>query len=57
VTAYRNRSDWFGTPTFHLNTEELATLWHFPHSLQVKSPLLPKTESKRTEPPLNLPFG
>jgi hypothetical protein len=57
ITAYRNRSHWFGTPKFHLNTEELATLWHFPHSMQVKAPQLTKTEAKRTEPPVNLPFG
>lgn len=57
MSAYRHRNTHFGTPTFHLNTEELATLWHFPHSLQVKTPQLNKTEAKHTEPPANLPFG
>jgi hypothetical protein len=57
ISAYRNRSDWFGTPSYHLNTEELASLWHFPHTMQVKAPQVQKTESKRTEPPPNLPFG
>ena len=57
VAAYRNRSNWAGTPNFHLCTEELASLWHFPHSLQVKSPQLKKTETKRSEPPANLPFA
>jgi hypothetical protein len=57
VSAYSNRNPYFGTPPFHLNTEELATMWHFPHSLQVKAPQLNKTEAKRTEPPINLPFG
>ncbi|MFH1620962.1 MAG: hypothetical protein ABIB04_02660 [Patescibacteria group bacterium] len=56
VMSYRNRSDWSGTKTFHMSTEELATLWHFPHSLQVKTPQLKKTESKRSEPPSNIPF-
>ncbi|MCC7357304.1 hypothetical protein IT408_02240 [Candidatus Uhrbacteria bacterium] len=57
ISAFKKRSPGFGTPPFHLNTEELATLWHFPHSLQVKAPQLNKTEAKRTEPPINLPFG
>lgn len=57
VRAYRNRSNWAGTANFHLCTEELASLWHFPHSLQVKSPQLKKTETKRSEPPANLPFA
>jgi len=57
VRAYRNRSDWSGLARFHLCSEELATLWHFPLSMQVKSPQLEKTESKKSEPPANIPFG
>jgi hypothetical protein len=38
-----------------LNTEELATLWHFPLPL-VKTPLLQKAMAKRAEPPINLPI-
>ncbi|MFA5185599.1 MAG: hypothetical protein WC551_03870 [Patescibacteria group bacterium] len=57
ITAYRNRSNWVGAPAFHLCTEELASLWHFPHSLQVKAPQLKKTEAKRSAPPPNIPFG
>lgn len=54
--AYRGRSNWAGMSNFHLCTEELATLWHFPLTEQVKAPQLKKTESKRSEPPINLPF-
>lgn len=57
VRAYRNRSNWTGAPSYHLCTEELASLWHFPHTLQVKSPQIKKTEAKRSEPPSNIPFG
>ncbi|MDQ7814889.1 MAG: hypothetical protein RDU25_03755 [Patescibacteria group bacterium] len=57
MSAYKSRSDWAGYRRFHLCTEELATLWHFPNSLQVKAPQLRKTESKYTEPPANIPFG
>jgi hypothetical protein len=37
-----------------LNIEELATLYHFPMET-VKVPLLSKTQSKRSEPPIGLP--
>ena len=39
-----------------LNTEELATLWHFP-SIDVKAPLITKTEVRRAEAPISLPHG
>ncbi len=57
VRAYRNRSNHTGASSYHLCTEELASLWHFPHTLQVKSPQIKKTEAKRSEPPSNIPFG
>jgi hypothetical protein len=57
IVMYRNRSNWGGTPNYHFNTEELATLWHFPHSMQVKAPQVRKTEAKKTEPPANIPFA
>jgi len=37
-----------------LNTEELATIYHFPVNM-VKASLIKKTSSKRAEPPLGLP--
>jgi len=37
-----------------LNSEELATIYHFP-TLIVKTPLLQKTQLKKAEPPLSLP--
>lgn len=57
VNAYRKRSFWIGNPTFAMNIEELASLWHFPISIQTRPPQLGKTEAKRAEPPMNLPFG
>lgn len=38
-----------------LNTEELATLWHFPSS-GVKTPGLERVASKRSDAPANLPI-
>jgi hypothetical protein len=56
VRAYRDRSNWAGILPYYLNTEELATLWHMPVSQDVKAPQVKKTESKKTEPPINLPM-
>jgi hypothetical protein len=56
IHMYANRSNWAGTPNYFLNIEELASLWHFPITGQVKAPQLKKTEAKRSEPPINLPY-
>ena len=37
-----------------LNTEELATLWHFPGQI-LKVPTFERIESKEASPPTNLP--
>ncbi|MDO8560478.1 MAG: hypothetical protein Q7S23_05670 [bacterium] len=39
-----------------LNTEELATIWHFP-AITVKTPQVKRTEAKRAEPPISLPVA
>lgn len=54
VKAYKKRSTWAGLFEFILNTEELATLWHFP-VMTVKTPLLKRLEAKRAQPPSYLP--
>ncbi|MEK7532100.1 MAG: hypothetical protein AAB579_00635 [Patescibacteria group bacterium] len=54
VKAYKKRSTWAGLFEFILNTEELATLWHFP-VMTVKTPLLKRLEAKRSQPPSYLP--
>ncbi len=56
IRAFRNRSWGMGADPWILNTEELASLWHFP-SLLVKAPLVKKAEAKRGEPPVGLPIG
>lgn len=45
---------YFHPPTFVLNVEELATLWHFPGQI-LKVPTLERIESKEAAPPSNLP--
>lgn len=54
MVAYKTRSWGRGANPKFLNTEELATLWHFP-TVSVKAPLVKKQESKRAEPPVGLP--
>lgn len=54
---YRWRGHWL-EPGFYgkvLNSEELASLWHFP-ILTVKAPLVKKIEAKKAEPPMSLPI-
>ncbi|MDD2807806.1 MAG: hypothetical protein PHW95_04785 [Patescibacteria group bacterium] len=41
---------------FVLSTEEMATIWHFP-VMQVKAPMVKKTEAKKGEPPMSLPVA
>ena len=56
--AYVNRSAFYKPykrKTIVLNTEELATIYHFPGSV-VKTPSLSRIESKKVEPPGDLPI-
>jgi len=53
VRRFRSRSN-EGSPTYILNIEELATIYHYP-MLDVKAPLIKKTDAKRAEPPSRLP--
>ncbi len=45
---------YFHHQTYVLNTEEIATLWHFPGQI-LKVPTLERIESKEASPPTNLP--
>lgn len=42
--------------TFVLNTEELASIYHFPSRILTPSSLVPRIESKKGEAPLELPI-
>lgn len=58
---YRIRKPFVDTWTIRskeivLNTEELATIYHYPGAT-AKAPLLPRIEAKRAEPPATLPIG
>lgn len=55
MKAYQNRSFGVGATPVFLNTEELATLWHFP-TINIKAPLIKKADARRAEPPVGLPI-
>jgi len=55
ISAYKYRSDVRGRLTHILNTEELASIWHFPVEASVKSPLIQKAPGRKAEPPSSLP--
>lgn len=56
VKAFKARKmKWKKIDGYIMNTEEMATLWHFPLPF-VKTPLLHKAGHKRGEPPSGLPM-
>ncbi|MFH1413067.1 MAG: hypothetical protein ABIG10_03540 [bacterium] len=57
VNNYKNRDEWAGRRPFIMNSEELATLWHFPVDTVVKAPLVQRAAAKRMEAPMSLPTG
>lgn len=49
---YRDRE--FAEKVTILNTEELATMFHLP-GINVKAPLFPRVDAKKSQPPIGLP--
>jgi hypothetical protein len=52
LRKYKRRE--FDQRSYVLNTEELATIYHFP-TIEVKAPIAPRVEAKRGKPPAELP--
>jgi len=57
MAAYKFRSDARGRLPHILNTEELASIWHFPVEASVKAPLVQKAPGRKAEPPAGLPVS
>lgn len=57
--GFRDRSMWVGLSPFVLNVEELATLYHLPLISEDTTtlPAVEAVESKKAQPPANLPIG
>ena len=58
LDAYRRRSYFYmpyTRPSFVLNSEELATIYHFPGRVS-ETPTFDRIEAKKREPPTNLPL-
>lgn len=56
--GFKGRSTWIGEPMYILNTEELATLFHFPITSEgIPTPTAVETvDIKKIQPPSNLPI-
>lgn len=56
---YKNRSPYRGRNRYVFNTEELASLWHFPLAIETVPirHMVQKTEFKRIAPPSAVPFA
>jgi hypothetical protein len=55
MSAFRSRSQIAGGGKgFILNTEELASVWHFPTE-EIKAPQLKRSDARAVEPPTSLP--
>lgn len=57
MAAYKFRSDGRGRSPHILNTEELASIWHFPVEASVKAPLMQKAPGRKAGPPIGLPVS
>lgn len=56
VRKYKSRST-LGWAIKEYNTEELASLWHFPIESVVRAPLIQKAPGRKAEPPISLPMA
>jgi hypothetical protein len=54
--AFKDRNTWIGEKMYILNTEELATIFHFPVTADQTVPSLETVEMKKVQPPGNLPI-
>ena len=55
MSRYKGRDLSGGKVPGLMNTEELATLWHFPVEAVVKAPMIQKAPGRKSEPPMALP--
>jgi hypothetical protein len=51
------RSNWRGSGETIMNTEELATIFHFPQTQHTRVSQLERVHTVKSAPPMNLPIG
>ena len=54
--AFKKRSTWIGESMYILNAEELATIFHFPITVDQVNASVESVEMKKIQPPANLPI-
>lgn len=54
--AFKGRSTWIGEPMYILNAEELATIFHFPITADQVNASVETVDTKKIQPPSNLPI-
>lgn len=57
INNYKARDAGAGASPGVMNTEELASIWHFPIESAVKAPMIQKTPGRKAEAPMTLPIG
>lgn len=57
LANFIGRDAWKGSGQFYMNTEELATLYHFPQAPNVRISQVERVQTVKSAPPSNLPVG
>lgn len=57
LRAIKDRSHWAGSVNTILNTEEFATVYHFPQAPNARISQIEKVETVKSAPPIDLPIG
>jgi hypothetical protein len=54
---FKDRGIWEGTGKTYLNTEELATIYHFPQTPNARVSQIERVQTVKSAPPIDLPLG
>lgn len=57
IHNFMGRASWAGSGQMTMNTEELASIYHFPQSQNVRVSQVGKVDTVKSAPPIDLPIG
>ena len=57
MNYYKNRDAFNGYPPYLWTADEIASLYHFPNTVNLTTSLLKRTDSRKGEAPVNLPIA